>query len=192
MQQKIRESVGPAVVDAQKIEPAPQARQHAESEHVDLQKPERFEIVLFPFDDGALIHRGIFDRHDLVDARARDQEAAGMLREMARRIDQFVGKLHDPIEPRIVRIETRLARLLLLHAALRPAPQHAGKRADRVVGQPEHLADFADRAAAAIADDGGGEVGVIAPVFFIDVLDHLFAAIVLEIDVDVGRLFAFL
>ena len=107
---------------------------------------------------------------------------------MARRIDQFVGKLHHPVELRIVRIEAGLARLFLFHPALRPAPQHAGQRPDRVVGQSEGLADLADRAAPAIADHGRGQVRMIASVFFVDVLDHLFAPLVLEIDVDVGRL----
>ena len=115
-----------------------------------------------------------------------------MLREVARRIDQLLGKLHHLVEPRIVRIEAGPARLLLLHAGLRPAPQHAGERADGVVGQPERLADLADRAAAAIADDRRGEVGVVAAVFLVDVLDHLLAPLVLEIDVDVGRLLALL
>ena len=62
------------------------------AEHIDLQQPQRFEIVLLPFDDGALVHRGVLDRHHFVDARARDEKAADMLREMARRIDQLLGK----------------------------------------------------------------------------------------------------
>ena len=42
---------------------------------------------------------------------------------------------------------------------------------------------------AAIADDGGGEAGAVAAVAGIDILDHLLAPLMLEIDVDVGRLF---
>ena len=44
--------------------------------------------------------------------------------------------------------------------------------------------------AAAIADHGGGDAGAVAAVAGVDILDHLLAALVLEIDVDVGRLFA--
>ena len=54
--------------------------------------------------------------------------------------------------------------------------------------QAEGLADLADGRAAAIGDDGGGDAGALAAVFAVDVLDHLFAPLVLEIDVDVGRL----
>ncbi len=35
-----------------------------------------------------------------------------------------------------------------------------------------------------------GDAGVLAAVFAVDVLDHLLAPLVLEIDVDVGRLVA--
>ena len=72
----------------------------------------------------------------------------------------------------------------------RPAPDRGGERADRVLRQAEHLADLADRRAAAIGDDGRGDAGAVAAVFAVDVLDHLLAPLVLEIDVDVGRLVA--
>ena len=94
------------------------------------------------------------------------------------------------LQPRIGRIEPGAARLLLRHAVHRPAPQRAGERADRVLGQAEDLADLADGAAAAIADHGRGQAGALAAVLLVDVLDDLFAPLVLEIDVDVGRLAA--
>ena len=37
------------------------------AEHVDLENPQRVEIVLVPFDEGALVHRRVADRHDLVE-----------------------------------------------------------------------------------------------------------------------------
>ena len=40
-------------------------------------------------------------------------------------------------------------------------------------------------------DDGGGDAGAVAAVTLIDVLDHLFAAFVFEIDVDIGGFAAF-
>src|SRR5215211_3055572 len=44
------------------------------------------------------------------------------------------------------------------------------------------------RAAAAIGDHGRGKAGAVAAIALVDVLDHLLAPLVLEIDVDVGRL----
>ncbi len=172
----------------QQIEAAPQAGQHAERQHVDLENTERVEIVLVPFHAGAVRHRGILDRNDLVEPAAGDDEAADMLGEMARETDQFARQRQHPGKLRIGRIEAGAARIFFRHALIRPAPQHAGERADGVVGEPEHLADFPDGAAGAVAYHGGGEAGAVAAVAPIDVLDHVLAPLVLEIDVDVGRL----
>ena len=49
-----------------------------------LSMPSGVEIVLVPFDDGAVLHRGIHDRHHLVEPVAGDDEAADMLGEVAR------------------------------------------------------------------------------------------------------------
>ncbi len=43
---------------------------------------------------------------------------------------------------------------------------------------------------AAVGNDGGDDGGAVAAVFLVDVLDDLLAPLVLEIDVDVGRLVA--
>src|SRR3546814_13768455 len=71
-----------------------------------------------------------------------------------------------------------------------PAPDAAGQRGDGVGGEAHRLADLAQRAARAVADDGGGQRRALAAVLAIDVLHHLLAALVLEVDVDVRRLLA--
>ena len=72
-----------------------------------------------------------------------------------------------------------------------PMPQIEEESAPIVSSRKaEDLADLADRGAAAIADDGAGDAGVVASVVLVDVLDHLLAPLVLEIDIDVGRLAA--
>ena len=85
----------------QQIEPAPQAAQHAERQHVDLHQSERVDVVLVPFDEGAIVHGGIADRHRLVERRAGEHEAADMLREVARKTDQFVGERNGLPDRRI-------------------------------------------------------------------------------------------
>ena len=75
--------------------------------------------------------------------------------------------------------------------ARRPAPDGAGERADGILRKTEDLADLAERRARAVGDDGRGKAGAVAAVFLVDVLHHLLAPFVLEIDVDVGRLVAF-
>jgi hypothetical protein len=63
----------------QQIEAALQAGQHAQGEDVDLEDADGVEIVLVPFDAGALLHRGVLDRDHLVEPAAGDDEAADML-----------------------------------------------------------------------------------------------------------------
>ena len=175
----------------QKIEPAAQAAQHAEREHVDLHQAERVDVVLVPFDEGALVHGGIADRHRLVERRAGEHEAADMLREMARETDQIVGERDGLADRRIGRIEPGLADVIV-RQAVAIAPHGLGQRRGDVLGQAHHLADFADGAAGAVMHDGRADRRAVAAVAPVDVLDHLLAPLVLEIDVDIGRLAAVL
>ena len=170
------------------IERLADARQHAEAEHVDLENAERVEIVLVPFDEGAVRHRAIADRHHLVEPAARDDEAADMLRQVAREAVDLGGQRRDLAHARAVRIEAAALDRVRRHGAAAAAPDRRGQRADGVFGQAEGLADLADRRAAAIGDDGGGDAGAFAAVFAVDILNDLLAPLVLEIDVDVGRL----
>ena len=178
------------VMRLQHLEGAAQARQHAEAEDIDLQEIERLEVVLVPFDDGALVHRGILDRNDLVEPAARDREAADVLRKVPGKPHQQAGERTRFSQALVGRIEAGAPRRPFRDALHRPAPQRARQRADGVAREPEHLADLADGAAAAIADDGRRKAGMVAAIGAVDVLDHLLAAFVLEIDVDVGRLVA--
>ncbi len=64
---------------------------------------------------------------------------------------------------------------------------NASMRSQVDAQRPPHIAQ---RRARAVADDHAGERGAVAAVLAVDVLDDLFAALVLEVDVDVGRLVA--
>ncbi len=87
------EVVGLAVMRAYQLEALADAGEHAEAEHVDLQDAERVEIVLVPFDDGAVLHCRVLDRHHLVEPALGDDEAADMLREMAREADELAREI---------------------------------------------------------------------------------------------------
>ena len=78
------------VVVGDKVEGLADAGQHAEPEDVDLEDAESVDIVLVPFDHGAIDHRRIGDRHDLGERPAGDDKAADVLRQMARKPDQLV------------------------------------------------------------------------------------------------------
>ena len=60
------------------------ASQHAEAQHVDFQNMKRVQVVLVPFDNGAIFHCRVFDWCQFVEPPPRDNESADMLRQMAR------------------------------------------------------------------------------------------------------------
>ncbi len=179
-----------AVMPLEEIEALRQRRQHAEREHVDLEQAERVEIVLVPFDGGALLHRRIHDGSDLVKPVAGDDEAAAVLGEMARKAGQFARHLERELERRIGGIEPGGARGLLADRRRAVAPGGPVQRRDHVVGEAEDFCRLADRRARAVGGHCGGEPRPLAPIAPIDVLDDLLASLVLEIDVDVRRLVA--
>ena len=174
----------------EQLESLPDAGQHAERQNVDLEDAERVEVVLVPLDHGAVCHRGVDHGHDLVEARAGQNEAADVLREMAGKARELGRELECQAQARGRRIEAALARELLVETALAPAPDAGRERADRILREAQGLADLADRAPRTVVDHGRRDPGMLAPVFFVDVLNHFLAPLVLEVDVDVGRLLA--
>ena len=102
------------------------------------------------------------------------------------------ASLHRALQMRVGKVEPGVLRALLLELGVHAAPDGRGERGGDVFAKPHHLADLADRRARAVMDHGRGDAGAVAAVFLVDVLDHLLAPLMLEIDVDVGRLLALL
>ena len=115
-----------------------------------------------------------------------------MLRQVARKAHQLVGERDEPLDHRVVGLEARLADALGRHRAAVPPREHAGEPVDLREVEAERLADVAHRALRPVGDERGGERRAVAAVLRVDVLDHLLAPLVLEVDVDVGRLVALL
>ena len=176
----------------QEIERALHAGEHAERQAVDLHEFQGVDVVLVPFDDLAVGHRGRFDRHQFVQPVMRQHEAARMLRQMPRRPDQFAGENDRELEPPVLQVEVEFFGVLGFDAFLRPAPDLGRQHLDQVFGQPQRLADVAQRALGPVADHGRAERRMVAAVGLEHPLHHDLAAFVLEVDVDVGRLAAFL
>ena len=176
-----------AIMLVHQIERLAHARQHAEAEHIDFQDAQRVEIVLVPFDESAVVHRRIADRHHFVEPAAGDDEAADMLREMTREAVDLLRECNDLAHAPALRVEAGAGDGILRYRATAAAPDRGRQRADGVFAKTKGLADLADRRAAAIGNHGGGDAGAFAPVFAVDILDDLFAPLMLKIDVDVGR-----
>src|SRR4029453_12066705 len=70
-------------------------------------------------------------------------------------------------------------------------PPRVGEGCRHVFLEAERLADLADRHTRTVVDHGRADGGMLATVTPVEILDHLLALLMLEIDVDVGRLLPF-
>ena len=109
---------------------------------------------------------------------------------MAREVDHLRGQRHPQRDERRLRIEPVLAQALGIDAAAVPPLLALRDRIDALQVDAQRAAHVAQRRARPVADHDGGERGAVPAVLAVDVLDHLLAALVLEVDVDVGRLVA--
>ena len=108
---------------------------------------------------------------------------------MPRETQQLADQVQQLQQLRVVRLEARLADAIGVHGGVPPL-HGAGQPLGLHGVEPDDLGHVAQRAARPVADDRGGERGAVAAVLAVDVLDDFFAPLVLEIDVDVGRLVA--
>ncbi len=162
-------------------------RQHAERQAIDFEDAELVEIVLVPLDHRPPCHGGVFDRHELAQRRVRDHHPAHVLRKMPREGDQILHERdelppHDRfrVDPH-VRAALREVRLVVI------AFQPLGQPIHEIERQPKRLADITHGGARTVTNRLGRHAGAVAAVFLVDVLQHLLAPLMLEIDVDVGR-----
>jgi len=114
-----------------------------------------------------------------------------MLREVAREAAQRRRQFERQRQPRIGRIEARFAHVIDIDTARSHAPHRVGHHAHRVGRQAERLADLAYGAAATVGDHRGGQRGAMAAFLLVDPLNYFLAPLMFEIDIDVGRLVAF-
>src|SRR6516162_644568 len=109
---------------------------------------------------------------------------------MAWKADQLRRQIECEAQSMVGGVETSLAHSEIGNRIVAPSPDDARECCDDIDAETQYLADFTDGRARAITDYGGGETGPVAAIFFIDVLDDFLAPLVLEIDIDVGRLVA--
>ncbi len=114
-----------------------------------LRMPQRVDVVLVPFDEAAVGHRTVADRHGLRQRRLRQDEPADMLAEMARHADHLVGQPEVRAHERIVQVQPRVGGLLSRQPRARSCPRWS-ERVPPVTSSlsPIDLAHLADRACA--------------------------------------------
>jgi len=157
-----------------------------------FRKLKRVDVVLVPLDHLAVDHGGGLDRNEVIEPIIRQDKAARMLAEMARRAHELAGEIERQAKPAVGEVEVQRLDMLVLNPVLRPAPDLGGQHLDEVLREAERLTDIADRAFGAIADDGRAQRRVVAAILIEDPLHDDLAPLMLEIDVDVRRLAALL
>ena len=180
------------IVEFDQFEAAADGGQHAQRQHVDLHDLQFVDVVLVPFDEGAVLHRAIADRHGLDQRPLGQDEAADVLGEVAREVDQLGGQVERQFQPCVLALQAGGVHMLVLDLGAVGAPDRIGQRRGDVLGQAQRLADVADRRTRTIVDDRGADRRAVAAITSVDVLHDLFAPLVLEIDIDVRRLAALL
>ena len=111
-----------------------------------------------------------------------------MGRGMAREILQFLSEFQRHRQTRIADVKALILRQFReAHLPPRP-PAGLGEARGNVFSKAHRLADFANGAAWAIADERRANRRAVAAIAFVKVLDHFFTAFMFEINVDIGRL----
>jgi hypothetical protein len=89
-----------------------------------------------------------------------------MLGQMPRKADDLRAKIEQGLRQCGRWVKARCpAGVLGVDLLATSRPRRAGEAAIDILGQPEDLADLADRRPGAVGDDGGGEPGPSRPYF---------------------------
>ena len=113
-----------------------------------------------------------------------------MLRQVPREIQQLLDQRAQAPDDGRFEIEPLGSDAVAERLPVVPVRLRFRETIDHVRVEPERLADVADRALRPVGDDSRSQRRALASVLLEDVLDHFLASLVLEIDVDVGRLVA--
>ena len=171
------------------LEPQVQVGEGAEPQQVHLEQPQRLHVVLVPLDDGASLHGGVLDRDQGGDRLAAEQKAAGMDRQVARSVADLTRERDQQAVDRGFRVEAGLCegagqRHREVAAVVGDEPRHPIQRGGR---KAQGLAHVPDRGLGPVADHVGHHGRVLAPVLPVHELDHLLAAPVADVQIDIRR-----
>src|SRR2546427_4149335 len=169
---------------------AVELREPSQAEEIHLKKAEILEIVLVPLDDGAGRHRRVFDGDDIVHRFVTQKESTGMDREMTRKIGNFIDEVKKMTGNRRFWIEAHRSKRFRSDLFL--VREKFCQTVERSLRKSKRLAHVAHGGARTVADHIGRHRGMVPAVFFINMLDHLFAPVVLDIEIDIRRLGALL
>jgi hypothetical protein len=156
--------------------------EHPETEQVELHDAHRGAVVLVPLDDRTILHAAPLHGDHLPQRPVGDDHPAGVDAEVPGEAVEPPAGVDDEI-----RGEPRGQLHLLGDGVDLPGVEVLREAVDLRLGEPECLADVLEHRPGPVGDHVGDHRGALAAVAPVAVLDHLLAALGLEVDVDVGR-----
>ena len=96
-------------MSADELEAQIELRQRAQAQEVDLEKAESLDVVLIPLNDGAALHRGVLDGHEIVNRLVAEQESARVYRQMSWKVLNLLSQAHEQPVPRVIGVEATSA-----------------------------------------------------------------------------------
>ena len=167
-----------------------QRRQRLQAEEVELHQPgllDPFHVELGDAHAGARIDR---ERDELLQRPVADDDAGGVGRGVAVQALELLRDLEQAPDHRLLR--RRLLQLGLAGDRLRQRDRlgrvlrhQLGQLVDLAVGHLQHAADVAQHAARLQGAEGDDLGDALLAIAMLDVLDHLFAPVLAEVDVEV-------
>ncbi|ERJ36251.1 hypothetical protein L810_0713 [Burkholderia sp. AU4i] len=171
-------------------------RQRREAQKVELHEADGFDVVLVVLADHAAVVALRVQRAEIGQLAGRDQHAARVHPDVTREALDALREVEQLVH--LVLVVVALLKLrLLLH---RVGDRHvlAGLERDQLrdtvgehVAEIEHAADVAHGRLRGHGAEGGDLRHGVRAVFFLHVLDHAIAAVLAEVDVEVGHRHAF-
>lgn len=102
--------------------------QHAQRQTVDLEQAERIQVILVPFDHGAIWHRGVLDWHHAAQRSLGEHEAAGVLAQVPRKTNELARQMHQLLNLQRIQREAAFPQPLGVNLGAIPPLMPLGQR----------------------------------------------------------------
>jgi hypothetical protein len=157
-----------------------QRREHSQPQQVEFDESHPGAIIFVPLQNRAAVHPSVFDRADLTHGAIGQHHPPGVDSHVPRELQYLLGKIDDGSGDIVV--------FAVHHGTPSLHLFRPGVLLTWAV--PQCLCHVAHGKLRAVADDIRHLRGVQPSVLLVDVLDDLFSAVGVEVDVDVGFFFA--
>ena len=169
-----------------------QDRQRLEAEEVELHQPRRLDPFHVELGHRHVGLRIAVHRHELRQRPVADDDAGGVGRGVAVEPLELQRHVEGALDHRVavaLGLQLRLAldRLGERHRRRRVLRHELAELVDLAVGHLQHAADVAQHAARLQGAEGDDLRHLVAAVALLHVADHLVAAVLAEVDVEVGH-----